>query len=258
MFMAMGFSGMFCSQFLYVIGVYYTTANVASMFQPLIPVWTCIIAVLARIEKVPKLNSKRGAAKIFGVLLAVTGAMLMTVSKNTKHDRRAQILPFQIVGYFALIGNTLATAVYVVIQQKYLFNKPKSKWHSGPIAVTAWAYLFGFIFMALASSYYVNKPEKFQSVSSNTVYPLIYAVFIASALCYMLITWCNMQVSSTVVTASWPLQVLFCVILAYLVLGEIVSPSEICGGVMIIIALLVVVWSNYTEMNLIGEAPEKQ
>ena len=258
MFIAMGFIGMFCNQVLYVLGVYYTTADVASMFQPVIPVWTCIVAVLARIEKVPKLNTKNGVAKFLGILLAVAGAIIMTVGKNTSKGKQTPTSPYQTVGYFALIGNTMSMAVYVVIQRKYIFNVPTSRWLNRPIAVTAWAYLFGFISMALASLYYVNKPEKFQSVSVHIVYPLIYAVFIASALCYMLITWCNMQISSTVVTASWPLQVFFCVILAYFVLGEIVSPLEICGGMLIIIALLAVVWSNYTETKMNSEDPDKR
>lgn len=35
----------------------------------------------------------------------------------------------------------------------------------------------------------------------------MYAVLVSSALCYGLITWANKHISSTVVTAFWPLQV---------------------------------------------------
>ena len=66
----------------------------------------------------------------------------------------------------------------------------------------------------------------------------------------MLITWCNMQVNSSFVTACWPLQVLFCAILSYVVLGEVMVALEIVGGLMIIVALLAVTWSNYTEQRL--------
>lgn len=38
-------------------------------------------------------------------------------------------------------------------------------------------------------------------------YALVYAVFIASALCYLLLTWSNLHIASSVVTAFWPLQV---------------------------------------------------
>ena len=41
----------------------------------------------------------------------------------------------------------------------------------------------------------------------QSVYALIYAIFITSALCYLLITWSNVHLSATIVTAFWPTQV---------------------------------------------------
>jgi len=54
-----------------------------------------------------------------------------------------------------------------------------------------------------------------------------------------------MQINSSFVTASWPLQVLFCAILSYVLLGEELVALQIVGGLMIISALLAVTWSNY-------------
>ena len=36
---------------------------------------------------------------------------------------------------------------------------------------------------------------------------LLYAVFVTSALCYLILTWANSHVSSIMVTAFWPVQV---------------------------------------------------
>ena len=110
--------------------------------------------------------------------------------------------------------------------------------------VTAYSYFFGAMFMGLATIYYaVKDPSKFEipyqvstllCITENTcqtsspfffflslcfffpfsspdfwksVYVLIYAVFISSALCYLLITWANFHISSIIVTAFWPVQV---------------------------------------------------
>ena len=43
--------------------------------------------------------------------------------------------------------------------------------------------------------------------SPQTWYALVYAVFITSAFCYLLITWANLHLPSTIVTAFWPVQV---------------------------------------------------
>ena len=44
----------------------------------------------------------------------------------------------------------------------------------------------------------------------QTLYVLVYAIFITSALSYLLITWANMHISSIIVTAFWPVQVCTC------------------------------------------------
>ena len=107
--------------------------------------------------------------------------------------------------------------------------------------------MFGTMFMALASLYYFNKPEKFTYFPKEEIYPTLYAIFIASGLCYLLISWCNMQLSASLVTATWPLQVLFCAILSYFVLGEVLTTLEFFGGLVIVIGLMAVMWSNFSD-----------
>ena len=41
----------------------------------------------------------------------------------------------------------------------------------------------------------------------QSAYALVYAIFINSALCYLLMTWSNLHLSSILVTAFWPVQV---------------------------------------------------
>lgn len=245
MFALLGLTGMFGNQLLYILGVYYTNANIASIFQPAIPVWTALLAIITRIEPFPKLQKLHGWAKMLGILLAAAGASTMVVNKVKSGN--GALPEGYALGYFFLIGNTLSMAVYILLQKKFIFNKEENEWKTKPITVTAWSYLFGTICMGLASLYYVNKPEKFTYFPSEEIYPIIYAIFIASALCYLLITWCNMQISASIVTATWPLQVLFCAILAYFVLDERLAVLEYIGAALIILGLFAVVWSNYVE-----------
>lgn len=153
----------------------------------------------------------------------------------------------QFLGCICLLGQTSATAVYYIIQKKYIFNQPYSPWKTQPMAVTAWSYFFGAIFMALASLTYVNQPEKFTSFSVEAIYCLVYAILITSSMCYLLLSWCNMQVPSTIVTASWPLQALFCAVLSFIFLGKSLQLLEFFGGGFIVCGLAAVLWSNYKE-----------
>ena len=252
LFMIIGVFCMFLGQFTYLLGVYYVSPDVASMLQPVVPVWTFIVAVIAKVEKLPNVRRWNGALKMFGVLFAVGGALMTTFGKQQQHktnevkdDNKSEV--FHVLGYLCIIYNTLSMALLAVLQKKYIFENTSSRWKSSPVNVIAWSYFFGFLSMALASLYYYNQPEKFSSINNSAIYVLIYAVFITSALCYMLITWVNTKISASLVTAFWPLQVLFCVVLAYFVTGETLNALEICGGILVIFSLLAVIWSNFQE-----------
>lgn len=251
--MVLGLTGMFVGQLLYLLGIYLTNANMACVFQLAVPVWSTFLAMISGVEPPPKLARSHGVAKILGILLAATGAVTMTLGKWRSNSREESWLVSgtsvgsQFLGCICLLSQTSATAVYNIIQKKYIFNQPHSTWKTQPMAVTAWSYFFGAIFMALASLTYVNQPEKFTSFSMEAFYCLVYAILITSSMCYLLLSWCNMQVPSTMVTASWPLQALFCAVLSFIFLGESLQLLECCGGGFIVCGLVAVLWSNFKE-----------
>jgi len=242
---------MFGCQFLYILGIYYTNANIASIFQPALPVWAALLAIIVRTEPFPDFRASRGCAKSLGILMAAIGATVMTLQKNSDtaadHGGSSEADNIKVWGYIFLLGNTLSMASYVLLQKKFIFDKEESSWKSKPVTVTAWSSLIGTVFLALASLYYVNQPEKLTYFPKEEIYAVLYAIFIASSLCYLLISWCNVQISVWLVTATWLLQVLFCAILSYVVLGEVLTTTEYSGGVCIVVGLMAVVWSNYAE-----------
>ena len=111
--------------------------------------------------------------------------------------------------YIILLGNTITTALYIFLQKKFIFDKEDSYWKTKPVAVTAWSYMFGAMFFALASLCSIKKPEKFTHFPIEEVYPTTYAIFNTFGLCYIFISWCNLQISASLVTATWPLQIFF-------------------------------------------------
>lgn len=251
--MVLGLTGPFIPQLLFLLGVYLTSANMAAMFQPAVPVWSAFLAMMTGVEPPPKLTTSHGCAKVFGILLAVCGAMTMTLGKL--HDTSSEkswllqdsSVGTQFLGCICLFVKTSSTAVYYIIQKKYIFNQSHSTWKKQPLAVTAWSYFFATIFLAFASLTYSNQPEKFTSFTKETFYCLLYAIVVSSTMCYLLLSWCNMQAPSTLVTCSWPLQSLFCALLSMICLGQSLQILECAGGGLIISGLATVLWSTYKE-----------
>lgn len=253
--MVLGATGMFSGQLLFLLGIYLTNANVAAMFQPSVPVWSTLVAMLTGVEPMPMLSKAHGMAKILGIAVAVTGAVTMTLGKVGDEDHPIEESWFvgdsfvgsQFLGCICLLGQSASVALYYVIQKKYIFNHSYSAWKNQPMAVTAWSYFFGAFFMALSCLAFINQPERFKIFSKGVIFCLVYAIFITSALCYLLLSWCNMHAPPTVVTASWPLQSLFCAILSFVFLHTSLQWLEFFGGVFIVSGLAGVLWSNYTE-----------
>lgn len=153
----------------------------------------------------------------------------------------------QFVGYIFFLGNIFFMLVYIFFQKKFIFDKEDLCWKIKFVNVIVWSYLFGVMFMVLVFFYYVSRLEKFMYFFKEEIYFIFYVIFIVLGLCYLLILWCNMQIFVLFVIVIWFFQVLFCVILLYFVLGEVLKILEYLGGVFIVVGLMVVVWLKYVE-----------
>ena len=159
LFVIIGFFCIFLGQLSNILGVYYVSPDITSMLQPVVPVWTFIVAAIARAEKLPNIRKSNGILKLLGVLLGVGGAFMLTFGKQKQHktneakDRNGSEA-FLIFGYLCIIYNTISMALLTVLQKKYIFDNVDSRWKSPPFNVVAWSYFVGFPSMALASLYY--------------------------------------------------------------------------------------------------------
>jgi len=117
--------------------------------------------------------------------------------------------------------NTHIQAIYVLIQKKFIFNSHDCKWKHYPVMITAYSYFFGMIFMGLSTTYFAatGRGEEF-TVPLDSLYALVFAIFIASATCYLLVTWSNLHLSASIATAFWPFQVLVAVVSSYFITGD--------------------------------------
>eukprot|EP00040_Diaphanoeca_grandis_P030306 m.178966 g.178966 ORF g.178966 m.178966 type:complete len:422 (+) comp31953_c7_seq1:329-1594(+) len=305
LFMSLGLTGMFGGQLFYILGVFFAGPDVASIYQPAMPVWAAVFVIIVGAEKVPNVCTIAGLLKVFGVLLAAGGAVTMGLAETKKGKGGSTAA----AGGMLSLLNTVLFAMYVTIQKKYIFMRGaplKHRWGEYPVYVTAWSYGFGAMYMVAGAviSYYTSfgllgfgKDEgacdvnathsglgcPYQnattanstctkvaahptcldewiyvcrdglchlktntlSIPDASVGPIVYAVFITSALNYGLITFCNKNCSTSVVSAFWPFQVFVAVALSFLVLGESLEPLQIVGAVLIIFGLAAVIKSNH-------------
>ncbi|KAI6661180.1 WAT1-related protein [Oopsacas minuta] len=243
-FVGLGICGIFLSQFFFLLGVSFAGANIASIFQQLIPIWTTILTIITCTEDVPSFRRPSTWFIITGILFAISGAIEITLFTSTSQSTTNSQYPW--LGYIFLTLNSGGTSVYIVCQKIFIFDKPKNYWRNHPIWVTTWSYLTGSIFISLSSLYYVTTPSAF-FISQEEWLAIIYAIIITSNLCFILISWANSKTSATIVTAFWPFQVIPCFFGSYMLNGEELNYFQYIGCVFVIIGLFAVVFGKFLE-----------
>jgi len=209
----------------------------------MIPVWTALFAYVSRMEVFDWKDFKHWG-KIWGILSSGGGAVIMVFGSSSKVGGSA-------LGYILLLGNTAAMAVYVLLQKKFLYVKGENGENKSlypPITSTAFAYGMGTILMALASiPYSILDPRVFTNLTWQILYPLAYAIFISSSLCYALINYAASLTSATIVTAFWPLQVPVASIESYIFFGDQPGWTQYIGALFIVFGLIAISIAKYTQ-----------
>jgi len=151
-FCGLGVTGMWGNQLFYILGLYYTSATIASCWQPAIPVFAAFIAIVLGVEPFPPLSKLRGWLKLFGILFAAGGAIVLTLGKpagDASEMKKASL------GNIFLLLNCSCMGLYVNIQKVFIFNDKQGsvgeRWKPYPVHVTAWSYFFGAIAMIISA-----------------------------------------------------------------------------------------------------------
>jgi drug/metabolite transporter (DMT)-like permease len=136
--------GIYVNQLFFVVGASMVEAIVASILQPAIPVWTTLIATVLRMEKLTWM-------KACSILFAVGGAATIAISANLnkKSDKTTSIW-----GIILLLGNTVASAIYILLM------KPILKRGLKPLTITGVAYMVAsFVMGATMLVFGAVRPE---------------------------------------------------------------------------------------------------
>ncbi|KAF8698636.1 hypothetical protein HU200_034883 [Digitaria exilis] len=129
------FDRLFVNPLLFLLGLRYTNASYAAAFEPSVPVFAFLLAVIARVEGI-NISTKHGILKVVGTAVCVSGAVLMALYRGTSlislggtdpadastaESLTSTVLDFGAIdawhlGVLCLIGHCILVGAYLVIQ----------------------------------------------------------------------------------------------------------------------------------------------
>lgn len=257
-FVYLFFSSLFgasLTQYLFFLGMEYTSAAFACAFLNMTPALTFLIAVGFRLETL-NLKSKAGMAKMLGTFMCVTGAMLMTFYKGTILNKTSHILvPVHhhqpmihehssekwMLGSMALIAGSISWSAWFVVQTR-LGNKYPALYSS-----TAIIFFISFLQAATLSIATERQLSIWALTNKYEIFVVLFAGLIGSGFGFLAMSWCVQKRGPVFTTAFSPLiQIIvagvdFCVLHGPLYLGSVL------GSGLVIVGLYFLLWGKSNE-----------
>lgn len=264
---ALGFTGIFLQQTLFLTGLAYTNTAFAAAMQNAIPVFTFMIAVVAKFEVI-RLSKPDGVAKVVGIIAAVTGALTMCLYKGptllgsdipivSDQDQADSGVPgaahevgwlmgqllncgvdYWQIGSLCLVLNCLCMGIYTNLQI------PALKLFPAPASLSASSIFVGALALLLTGVGTISSASEWVISKPGSIVSVVYAGAIASGLNFSLQTWANQRGGPVLVAAYIPLQTVFSAFLGVLVLDDPLFLGSVIGAVLILVGLYLVIWGQ--------------
>ena len=208
------------NQGLFIIGIGYTTPIDTSVMCTLTPVFTLLLAALF-------IGQPLTTLKIFGVLLGLTGALVIAFS-----DYELEYASNPLLGNTLCILAQICAAVYYVFFLKIINKYP-------PFTIMKWMFLFSTLTYVPCMIPFL-KDVCWHEFDTQTVLSLLYIIIFPTFLAYLIIPFSQRVLKPTVISMYAYLQPVVAAILSAVMGLAIFGWSRILGTIMIFTGVFLV------------------
>ncbi|MEY4113853.1 MAG: hypothetical protein RLZ76_546 [Bacteroidota bacterium] len=217
-------TGISLNQILSINGIAHTNPVHASLLNMATPIFVSLLATVF-------LKERFGWNKILGLLLGISGAWMMIVTRNIGTSQN----PATLIGDAMVLIAAVCYSSYLI-----LIKNITGKYHF--ITVLKYVFLIGTI---VSTPYCLSD---FQNISWSTIplsayYWFFHILFLGTFLSYLLMNWGVQQWGPSKTGSFVYFQPLFGTLGAIFILNESLTPTKIIAGVLIVAG----VWINAVQ-----------
>ena len=200
------------NQGLFLYGMKFTLAAHGALLYAATPIMVLCLSCLW-------LKERPSALKISGIALGFAGVLLMLFERG--FDLSGQTLK----GDLLIFGAVLAWSLYTILGKRLLA-------HYQPLQVTGYSLMLGSI-LFLPIGLHSALSQDYRAVGWAGISSVLYLALLTSVLGYLTWNWALARVEASKVAVVSNLQPVFAALLAWLLLGERVTPGFVFGAAVV-------------------------
>ncbi|MED6183897.1 hypothetical protein PIB30_042128 [Stylosanthes scabra] len=234
------------------VGIDLSSPTLASAMLNLIPALTFVLALLFRMEKV-YWGHFSIHAKVIGTVVSMGGAFVVILYKGppifkahfsslTTFSSFSSSQQFNwILGGFFCVADSFVSSLWYIYQASVIRKYPA-------VMVTVFfQVLFSTIQCSIFAFIAVREQSAWQLKLDRGLIAIFYQAIAATALRYLLCTWCVQRAGPFFCSMFKPISIIFTVIMGALFLGDDFYLGSLIGTVIIVIGFYAVMWGKATE-----------
>nr|XP_027096668.1 WAT1-related protein At3g30340-like [Coffea arabica] len=260
--------GLFCNalvgvtltQYVFLTGLKYTSATYSAAFSNMIPVFTFVLALLLRQEKLD-MKKKSGRVKVLGTLICVGGALVLILYKGRIVLNAPKSPPILLekakngrINWASIIGSTFPPIGNFLWASWFVMQARIGNMYPYQYSSTA---MFSF-FSAIQSGILclvIDRHISWALKGSIQISSLIFAGIVGSGLGYVGMSWCVKERGPVFTSAFSPLIQVFVIIFDASLLHEQIGLGSILGSILVVIGMYTLLWGKGNEIDLHKNVP---
>ncbi|XP_019161041.1 PREDICTED: WAT1-related protein At3g30340-like isoform X1 [Ipomoea nil] len=238
------------TQYLFLIGLKYTSSTFSCAFINIVPINTFILALILRKEKI-NMNSKSGKAKVLGTIICIGGALVLTLykgtplTKTTSKDVEAEHdVKNWVIGSLFLYAGSLAWSSWYHIQDRVGREYPYQ--YSSTTIMSFLAAIQSAILCFIIE----RRTSIWKLKGALEISTILYTGIVGSGICFVIMSWCVKQKGPVFTSAFSPFIQIFAAILDVFLLHEQIHLGSILGSILVVIGLYILLWGKCKETEV--------
>ncbi|KAJ6805842.1 WAT1-related protein-like [Iris pallida] len=252
------------TQYLFFVGLEYTSATFSCAFLNMVPVFTFLIAIPFRLERV-NVRSKSGIAKVIGSAVCLAGAMLLAFYQgialgNASSHHGAESIKGQaahvlnnttrsrwMIGSIALFGGTFCWSSWFLLQSKIGKKYPALYTSTTIIFFLSFLQAGALTIATQRSVGFLILRRKFE------IFTLIFAGLVGSGFSFVVMSWCVEKRGPVFTSAFSPVTQTIVAGIDVTILREQLYLGSVLGSALVIAGLYCLLWGKSKDIQ-IGES----